>query len=106
MYLLPRKVRLARAKELVVSARVVEAEEAVRIGLAYAVAEKDVLSEALTLAERFHQAPTEAIGIAKSVMNHAFESERHSVYQQEAMAQALCRESSFHQEALGRVLGK
>ena len=39
-------------------------------------------------------------------MNHAFESERRTVYAQEAMAQAMCRESDFHQEAVRRFLAK
>jgi 2-(1,2-epoxy-1,2-dihydrophenyl)acetyl-CoA isomerase len=40
------------------------------------------------------------------VMNHAFESERRSVYAQEAMAQAMARESAFHQEAVRRFVAK
>jgi hypothetical protein len=39
-------------------------------------------------------------------MNHAFESDRHSVYAQEAMAQAMCRESDFHKESVRRFLTK
>lgn len=106
MYLLPRQVGLTRAKELVFSGRVVEANEAIEIGLAYAVSQGDVLEDALLLASRFHEGPTEAIGIAKCVMNRAFESDRRSVYAQEAMAQALCRESAFHQEAVQRFVEK
>lgn len=52
------------------------------------------------------QAPAGALGIVKSVMNHAFESDRRTVYMQEALAQALCRESAFHQEAARRFLDK
>ena len=58
------------------------------------------------LAERFAHAPTEALGLAKSVMNRAFESDRDTVYAQEAAAQAMCRESAFHQEAVRRFLAK
>ena len=62
--------------------------------------------EALAFARRFHNAPTESLGIVKGVMNRAFESERRTVYAQEAMAQAMCRESEFHQEAARRFLAK
>lgn len=106
MYLLPRAVGLARAKEMVFSARVVSASEGLSIGLAQQVVSGDVRDAALAYAERFHLAPTAALGIVKNVMNHAFESDRRSVYAQEAMAQAMCRESAFHQEAARRFLAK
>lgn len=106
MYLLPRAVGLARAKDMVFSARVVDANEALSIGLAQQVVPGDVQQAALAFAERFHTAPTEALGLVKGVMNHAFESDRRSIYAQEAMAQAMCRESEFHQEAARRFLAK
>lgn len=106
MYLLPRAVGLARAKELVFSARVVDAEEALALGLVQQIAGADVVQEAVVLAERFRHAPTEALGLAKSVMNRAFESDRRSIYAQEAAAQAMCRESAFHQEAVRRFIAK
>lgn len=106
MYLLPRSIGLSRAKDLVFTGRVVGAEEAKEIGLVQSVCEQDLLQSALDFAGRFHNAPTETLGIAKSVMNHAFESDRRSVYAQEAMAQAMCRESDFHSEAVRRFLAK
>lgn len=106
MYLLPRAVGLARAKDMVFSARVVGADEALRIGLAHEVCTGDVREAALALAERFHAAPTAALGLAKGVMNRAFESERVNVYRQEAMAQALLRDSDFHREAARRFAAK
>ncbi|AUR73833.1 enoyl-CoA hydratase/isomerase family protein [Bordetella pertussis] len=107
MYLLPRAVGLARAKALAFSARVVGAPEALEMGIAHQlVDDRPVLDAALELAGRFEQAPAGALGIVKSVMNHAFESDRRTVYMQEALAQALCRESAFHQEAARRFLDK
>jgi hypothetical protein len=38
--------------------------------------------------------------MAKAVMNRAFESQRDGVYAQEALAQAICRQSRFHATAL------
>lgn len=106
MYLLPRAIGLAAAKDLMFSARVVSAEEALSMRLVHKVCEEDVRQAALAFAERFHNAPTAAIGITKGILNHAFESERRDVYAQEAMAQALCRESDYHQEAVRRFLAK
>lgn len=50
---------------------------------------RGVLQEALRLAARFGNAPVEAIGIAKGIQNHAFESERSGVCAKEALAQAV-----------------
>ena len=105
LYLLPRAIGMQRAKELVYTARVVGAEEAKSIGLVYEVCE-DVQAAALALAERFHSAPTGAIGLSKSMLNRAFESSRDTIYAQEAMAQTLCRESAFHKQAVQRFLDK
>ncbi|MFT0545586.1 enoyl-CoA hydratase/isomerase family protein [Allopusillimonas ginsengisoli] len=107
MYLLPRAVGLARAKALVFTARAVDAQEALDIGIAHQLVEDmPVLDAAMEMAARFEHAPAGALGIVKSVMNHAFESDRRTVYMQEAMAQSLCRESAFHQEATRRFLDK
>ena len=107
MYLLPRAVGLARAKALAFSARVVSAEEALTLGIAHQIEkERPVLDAALDFAARFEHAPAGALGIMKSVMNRAFESDRKTVYMQEAMAQSLCRESQFHQEAARRFMEK
>ena len=106
MYLLPRAVGLARAKDMVFSARVVDANEALAMGLVQQVVSGDLCQAALDFAARFQTAPTEALGLVKGVMNHAFESDRRSIYAQEAMAQAMCRESAFHQEAVRRFMAK
>jgi enoyl-CoA hydratase/carnithine racemase len=104
MYLLPRAVGLARAKNLVFTGRVVEAAEALAMGLVHELCEGAVLDHALALARCFHSAPTASLGMAKSVMNQAFESDRKTVLALEAMAQAICRESAFHQEAVRRFM--
>lgn len=106
MYLLPRAVGLARAKELVFTARVCDAEEALDLGLVQALCDGDPLEQALAMAERFHSAPTQALGLAKTIMNRTFESSREDIYAQEAMAQAICRDSAFHREAARRFVEK
>ncbi|RSE99988.1 enoyl-CoA hydratase/isomerase family protein [Achromobacter aegrifaciens] len=106
MYLLPRAVGRARAKELVFTARVCDAEEALDLGLVQALCDGDPLEQALAMAERFHSAPTQALGLAKTIMNRTFESSREDIYAQEAMAQAICRDSAFHREAARRFVEK
>jgi 2-(1,2-epoxy-1,2-dihydrophenyl)acetyl-CoA isomerase len=107
MYLLPRAIGLAKAKEMVFSARTVGAEEAFGIGLVHAMHPATSLrAAALATAERFAAAPAGALGLAKQMMNRAFESDRRIVFEYEAMAQSLCRESAFHREAVARFVGK
>ena len=38
------------------------------------------------------------------MMNRAFESERRMVFEYEALAQSLCRESDFHADAVARFV--
>lgn len=107
MYSLPRAVGLARAKELVFSGRMIDAQEALGMGLVQAIHPRErLLQEALALAARFEHAPAGALAIAKQMLNRSFESDRRTVFEYEAMAQSLCRESAFHQEAVARFLGK
>lgn len=107
MHLLPRAVGLARAKDMVFSARQVDAEEAQRIGLVQTLHPADQLRDAaLALAARFEHAPLGALGLAKQMMNRAFESDRRTVFEYEALAQALCRESEFHRDAVARFVDK
>lgn len=107
MYLLPRAVGLANAKMLAFSAKVLDAKLALGMGLIQRVVDEgSVLEDAIEFAQRFENAPHGAIGIMKSVMNRAFESDRGTVYRQEAMAQAMCRESAFLKEAARRFVEK
>jgi 2-(1,2-epoxy-1,2-dihydrophenyl)acetyl-CoA isomerase len=107
MYLLPRAIGLAKAKELVFSARQVAAEEALQLGLVQAIHPAQSLrAAAIAVAERFAGAPAGALGLAKQMMNRAFESERRTVFEYEALAQAMCRESAFQREAVERFVAK
>lgn len=106
-FLLPRIVGLQRAKELVFSAREMHAQEALELGILYAIhpAER-LLDEALALAARFHDASTEAIGIAKNVLNRSFHLDYDTLAELEACAQALVRHTAYHKDAVNRFLGK
>src|SRR5262249_14643228 len=87
LYLLPRLVGLARAKEIMFSAREVPAEEALAIGLVHAVVPAEQLRDAaLGYAQRFDDAPMEAMGLTKTLLNRSFETDRHALTQLEAAA--------------------
>lgn len=108
MQLLPRIVGQQRAKELVFTARSFGAEEALKLGIVYDVmADVDALMPAATnLARRFGEASTAAIGMAKNIMNQAFELDAHAMAELEAYAQTMCRGSAYHQDAVQRFRTK
>jgi enoyl-CoA hydratase/carnithine racemase len=67
---LPRLVGIARARDMVYSGRMVDAPEALAMGLADRVVPSErLLDEALEAAAGWATGPTRAIGIAKRVMN-------------------------------------
>lgn len=108
MHLLPRIVGQQKAKELVFTARTVSAQEAQQLGIVYDIAEDAAALQANTqeLAARFAGASTTAIGMAKHIMNQAFELNGHAMAELEAFAQATCRSSDYHQDAIRRFKDK
>jgi len=72
VWFLTRYLGVARAKELVFSARMFGAQEALNLGLVTRVVKDDVvLDEALAVAASFADAPTLAIGAAKKMFDRA-----------------------------------
>jgi 2-(1,2-epoxy-1,2-dihydrophenyl)acetyl-CoA isomerase len=74
-FLLPRLVGLRKAMELVLLSPKLDAREALRIGLINDVV-ADVDLHALALAQKLADAPTAAVGVAKSLLNRAAGMER------------------------------
>lgn len=106
-FLLPRIVGLQRAKELVFSAREVDAEEARRLGILYAsYPSEGMLDEALALAARFSDASTEALGIAKNILNRSFNLDQDTLAELEASAQAMSLHTEYHRVAVAGFLAK
>ncbi|WP_202944562.1 enoyl-CoA hydratase/isomerase family protein [Pseudooceanicola batsensis] len=107
MSLLPRLVGLQRAKELVFSGRTLRPDEAKEMGIVHSVHAPDQLQDAaFALARRFCNASTLAIGLAKNILNQSFNLDQRAMAELEAMAQALCMDSTYHKEAVQRFLDK
>ena len=107
LYLLPRIVGLQKAKELCFSARILEAKEAYDIGIVYKVVDnKEVLSEAKTLASRFQSASSLSIGMTKSMLNSSYERDLKTSLEIESSAQAIANNSDYHREAVKRFINK
>lgn len=101
MYFLPKKIGLAKAKELVFTAKVVSAQEALDIGLVNMVtAENELLGAALSLAKQIAQGPSKALQLAKQIMNQASELSLLQLIELECYAQDLCFQTEDHQEGI------
>ncbi|HEX3962950.1 MAG TPA: enoyl-CoA hydratase/isomerase family protein [Trebonia sp.] len=105
MFHLPRRVGLSKAKELVFSGRDVAAEEALRIGLADRVIEAgQLLDEAVSWLSELTGRPGLPQGLAKSVINHSYESSLAEINALGSQAQAMCYASAEHQESVREFL--
>jgi 2-(1,2-epoxy-1,2-dihydrophenyl)acetyl-CoA isomerase len=89
-YFLPRLVGTAKAMELILLADLIDAQEALSIGLVNRVVPADQLeSETLKLAERLAQGPTVAYGLAKTGLYQGLGMTLEDVLNMEARNQAI-----------------
>ncbi|WP_142846822.1 enoyl-CoA hydratase/isomerase family protein [Telmatospirillum sp. J64-1] len=107
MYFLPRRVGLAKAKELILSGRVVLAEEGVTFGLVDRVTTaENLLSEAQAWAEELTQGSAVAIALTKAIMDQTFESSADQVFALGREAQAICYTTEEHRASIEAFLNK
>lgn len=105
--LLPRIVGLRRAKEIVFSGRVIGVEEARSLGFVHEIVPPgDPLAIGVAFAERFRNAPTEAIGMVKTILNQSFNLDRHALAELESYAQAVALDTPYHHAAVADFLAK
>jgi 2-(1,2-epoxy-1,2-dihydrophenyl)acetyl-CoA isomerase len=89
-YFLPRLVGTAKAMEMILLADVIDAHEALRIGLVNRVVPTEQLEhETLKLAERLAQGPTVAYGLAKTGLYQGLGMSLEDVLNMEARNQAI-----------------
>jgi 2-(1,2-epoxy-1,2-dihydrophenyl)acetyl-CoA isomerase len=106
-WLVSRAVGLARAKELVFTADIIDAAEALRIGLvSRVVVAAELERQTRALAERIAAGPPAALAMAKRMMNRAATSDLESALQMEAYAQGIAIASEDHQEGLASFFDK
>src|SRR5579862_263190 len=107
MYFLPRRVGLARAKELIFSGRRILPDEALRIGMVDRVARAaTLLADAQAWAEELAQGSAPAIALSKSILNQTFETPAEQVFALGSQAQGICYTTREHQEAVAAFLSK
>lgn len=90
-YLLPRTVGLVRATDMLLTGRITDADEAVRIGVvSRLVASQDLLSTARQIAADLAAGASVAISLTKETLAHALEMDLPSVLELEARAESIC----------------
>lgn len=98
-YLLPRIVGAGRATELLMLGDKLDAESALRIGLANSVHEPDELADAAgALARRLADGPALAYGTTKSLIVRELDMDLGSSIELEALTQALMMKTDDHGE--------
>jgi 2-(1,2-epoxy-1,2-dihydrophenyl)acetyl-CoA isomerase len=101
LFLLPRRVGVARAKELVFSARRFSAAEAEELGIVLRVLPDDELLPAATeLARRLGAGPTIALGIAKRLLDQSLLLSPEDMAELEAYGQAVATATNDHAEGI------
>ncbi len=107
MYFLPRRVGLARAKELILTGRVVETEEALRIGMVDRVVPGEALAQtAQSWAEELCAGAPAAVALTKSILDKTFESTDDQIFALGREAQAICYTTAEHRRSVEDFLNK
>ncbi|MEK0418618.1 MAG: hypothetical protein RI949_2624 [Pseudomonadota bacterium] len=107
LYTLPRLVGMARAKELLFSAREVDAQEAQSLGLVLEVVPPEqLMSRAMALSQGVSSASPAAVGMTKNALNRSLGMELHAVLDLEAQGQAMASLTDYHTNAIQRMTAK
>ena len=106
-YTLPRVVGMARAKDLVFSAREIGAEEARQIGAVFEVVDQDKLhARAGQIARSLAGASPVAFGLAKRALNQSMSSDVRAMLEMESLGQGIAFTTEYHREAVRRFKEK
>ncbi|MDI1331256.1 enoyl-CoA hydratase/isomerase family protein [Pseudomonas sp.] len=105
LYLLPRRVGLPKAKELIYTGRSVQPEEGLAIGLVDRVVDHDdLLDETRRWALELSAGSATALALSKSILNNSFELTQAQVLAMGSQAQGICYTSVEHQASVAAFL--
>jgi len=107
LFHLPRLIGPAKAKELIFTAKMLDAKEAERIGLINKMIPADELdNEVSKLAKQLAEGPTVALGMAKKIINKGLSMDLSSVLECEAFGQTIVGTTEDAQEGIMAFLEK
>ena len=107
MYVLPRRVGRARAKELIFTGRKVDVEEALALGIVDRRSPAGtLLADARAWAAELSAASSTALALTKTILNQSFELSSHDVFAQGSQAQGICYTSSEHRASVEAFLAR
>ncbi|MBX6378995.1 MAG: enoyl-CoA hydratase/isomerase family protein [Clostridia bacterium] len=107
LWLLSRIVGLLQAKELVMTAEMIDARRAKELGIVREVYPPDrLLPAAMELAEKLAAGPTHAFGLGKALLHRACGIDFESFLEMEAIAQAYMMQTADHKEGVQAFLEK
>jgi 2-(1,2-epoxy-1,2-dihydrophenyl)acetyl-CoA isomerase len=106
-YTLPRAVGVQRAKELMLSARVVDADEAVRLGIALElVAPEQLMTRARAIAASFVGASSTVVSLVKDAFARSSTDDLQGALHFEAAAQGVAFSTDYHRTSVRDFLAK
>src|SRR3989449_3838445 len=106
-YFLPRLVGMAKACELVFTGEIIDAQEALRLGIVNAVYHPEELMPATyELARKIAAGPPVAIRLAKRALYHSEESDLRGALEFETFAQNVCSETEDAREGIKAFVEK
>src|SRR2546426_9189511 len=106
-YFLPRVVGLAKAAELIWTGEIIDAEEALRLGIVSALhAPEDLMAATYALALKIAAGPPIAIRLAKRALYHNLECDLRQALEFETFAQNICSETEDAREGIRAFVEK
>ena len=107
MYFLPRRVGLAKAKELVFTGARVGVDDALALG----IVDKKLPAESLVAgaqawARELSRGSAKALAMGKKILNQSFETPAQQTFSQGSLAQGICYTTSEHHQSVTEFLDK
>jgi enoyl-CoA hydratase/carnithine racemase len=107
MYFLPRRVGLAKAKELIFTGRKVAADEALALGIVDRLTSgPSLLADAQAWAKELSAGSSTALALGKTILNQSYELSAEQIFAQGSQAQGICYTSAEHRDAVMAFLSK